>query len=189
MHRSAPKRGPVHLRPIEATTAVKPKNPSKMLDDWTRSTRDMSWQDRANCRENESAYYAMFSDSRIDRDKAREDFCTHCPVKVECGLFAGESKSIGVWGGEYITPAQARESYVGNGEVLTKERHTALRDRVVYLYESGLTQERVAQIVNKHPATVWGLLKQAGVKGRVRTTKAQRAKAAEEAKRASQVDN
>lgn len=66
---------------------------------------DARWQDRAACKELDSAIFfgpdqAETVKEKRDREDAAKVFCRTCPVRVECLEYAiGHREPYGIWGG------------------------------------------------------------------------------------------
>lgn len=61
------------------------------------------WQADANCHK---TYLNMIDP--LDPDHLIEEYCTSCPVQLECGEFGLSRKMFGIWGGVYL-PQKAKD--------------------------------------------------------------------------------
>lgn len=62
-----------------------------------------SWADYGSCQGQPEVFYNEEDDrkgDRRDKERAAKGICEHCPVIVQCRLYAIEARELyGVWGG------------------------------------------------------------------------------------------
>lgn len=129
-----------------------------------------AWIPDAACYENEEAEYAFFTEPVSQkRDAVIARFCHTCPVRTECGEYGRASKSVGVWGGQFMTfSATYNPKDTERGPEYKKQIQGELREDlrkvVVDLYDrSGATTTSVAVYIKRSPYLVKALLAEAGV--------------------------
>jgi len=53
----------------------------------------------ANCKDDPIAYYLAFSPNVNDTLRMAIDYCSSCPLKIDCMLEGIRSDAYGIWGG------------------------------------------------------------------------------------------
>lgn len=66
----------------------------------------MAWMDEAKCQERGDLNWIGDSDHQENKKQAKilaRQFCAVCDVKGECLLYGVATKSMGIWGGHYLS--------------------------------------------------------------------------------------
>jgi hypothetical protein len=66
----------------------------------------MAWMNEALCQERDDLNWigdADHQDNKREAKRLASQFCAYCPVRGECLLYGIASKSMGIWGGHYLS--------------------------------------------------------------------------------------
>lgn len=66
----------------------------------------MSWMSQAQCQERDDLNWIGDADNTEEKKQAKHlarQFCAYCEVRSDCLLYGVASKSMGIWGGHYLS--------------------------------------------------------------------------------------
>lgn len=139
---------------------------------WLKSTYDEAWRERAACKgmDQEAFFESTVKKGRPPKGYVRPEppyqaACDSCPVKKECLDYAHESRSVGVWGGQFLdTEYHNRRNGTARpfGVVPKSEDRALVLKELRYMYEQGMSVRLIAEKTDTKYATVYAYLKEAG---------------------------